>query len=137
MTAAATADDYLATHPLIVATPSPALDTGCESDDIVIVTLAGVAIETPLTMEAILASKSSMDALDHILTTDDEFRLMGMTLVSAVDTAQLTKRFKKISLLIHPDKCKDQRATEAMQKLVSARDDLLDVHKLPGNSGAV
>ena len=79
-------------------------------------------------------TKSVSAALDHIMSIDNEFSLMGLPPTSTVGASQLNKRFQKISLLIHPDKCNDERATAAMQKLNEARDDLLDVEKLPGNS---
>ena len=82
-------------------------------------------------METILERKSSSAAIDHILRINDEFRLMGLP-PSSRPPAALRTRYLQISKLVHPDKCDDSRATEAMQKLTAARDDLSDVTKLPG-----
>ena len=83
-------------------------------------------------MEAILKRKTSKEAIEHILRTNNEFRMMGLP-PSSQPPHGLKKRYHAISKLIHPDKCTDPRATEAMQKLTEAKNDLSDQSKLPGN----
>jgi hypothetical protein len=84
-------------------------------------------------MDEIILNRSSIAAIDLITNTDNEFRILGLPPSASVDADRLRKRFKQISLLIHPDKCfNDDRATAAMQKLVSARDNLRDPTMLPG-----
>ena len=82
-------------------------------------------------METILERKSGSAAFALFLRINDEFRLMGLP-PSSRPPATLRARFLQISKLVHPDKCHDSRATEAMQKLTAARDDLSDEMKLPG-----
>eukprot|EP00933_Yihiella_yeosuensis_P050371 TRINITY_DN4816_c2_g1_i1.p1 TRINITY_DN4816_c2_g1~~TRINITY_DN4816_c2_g1_i1.p1 ORF type:complete len:331 (+),score=70.34 TRINITY_DN4816_c2_g1_i1:79-1071(+) len=60
-----------------------------------------------------------VDAVTQILNASSFFGRLGLpNAVVAIDT--LKKQYRKVALLVHPDKCSDPRSKEAFQKLSEA-----------------
>jgi len=96
-------------------------------------TLTGTSPERhPISREACVFEEKS----EHILTAEQEVsRIMGafrldayavLDIYPGAPASDIKATFRRKSLLIHPDKCKDPRAPDAFDRLERAEADLMD-----------
>ena len=68
----------------------------------------------------------------HINNSFNEFAMFGLLPSIDVDRNLLSKQFRLMSRVLHPDKFKNVGATEAFKKMSDARDKLENPSDLPG-----
>ncbi|KAF4655010.1 hypothetical protein FOL47_009640, partial [Perkinsus chesapeaki] len=81
--------------------------------------LAKAINEKPSVINDLLPqSSSSEDAIRHILNTNDMDTMLCIN-ANGEDKEELCKaNFRRLALLVHPDKCNDSRAEEAFKRLM-------------------
>ena len=72
-------------------------------------------------MEERTRAKDAASAITLILSCDDPFTLLGISRGSKVDAKEVTQTFRKLSILIHPDRCNIHGAEEAFKKIGAAK----------------
>jgi len=64
--------------------------------------------------------------LERIFKSDNINPFEVLDLDAGISEAEIKKKFKQLSVLLHPDKCKDPRAAEAFDKVKKAQTALLN-----------
>jgi hypothetical protein len=68
-------------------------------------------------------SSDSWTTIEAVLTLSDCFEVLHITVTFATTERDVIAAFRKLALLVHPDKAKHPRATEAFKKLSTAKDE--------------
>lgn len=71
------------------------------------------------------------DAVTKILIAKDSWQVLGVA--RGTDIITLKKAYRKLAMAVHPDRCKDEKATEAFRKLNSAYEHLTKPHNVDMN----
>lgn len=71
---------------------------------------------------------AGMNEVTRILSASNHFVLLELP-VQATDVKIVKKQYKRLALLVHPDKCSHEHASEAFKKLTVAFDCLSDVNQ--------
>ena len=61
-----------------------------------------------------------VNIITQILSNDDPYKILGVSKNSS--PSEIKSAFKKLSLVVHPDKCKHKEAANAFAKLKNAYD---------------
>lgn len=79
-----------------------------------------------------LSEVSSLEREDQVNRILNSFKLDPfhiLDLFVGASATEVKKQYRKLSLLVHPDKCKHEKAQEAFDILARAQKDLLDEEK--------
>ena len=71
-------------------------------------------------MEGYIRTRDAESVIQLVLSCDDPFLLFGIP-HGIVDAGEVITLYRKISLLIHPDRCQFQGAEEAFKKIGTAK----------------
>lgn len=65
--------------------------------------------------------------IERVLGTQDPYTILNVS--RNVTEVEIDKAYKKLCLVLHPDRCRHKKAEEAFKKLVNAKHRLLDMKK--------
>lgn len=70
-------------------------------------------------------TKEQMDAINQLKNARDNYSCLGLSYGASKD--DVTRSYKKLAKLLHPDKCDSEESSDAFKKLTAAKDELLKV----------
>lgn len=65
--------------------------------------------------------------IERVLGTEDPYQILNVP--RNINEVEIDKAYKKLCLILHPDRCKHQKAEQAFKKILNAKNKLIEIKK--------